>query len=127
MRLDLNDFYPTSNLPRLYRSRGGAGDERKAVVAAMVTLAACQRSIDQRTDDEWTRQTLLGAAFDTGDVEEARTLLPAIRNDGPAAWKLDSTVSDLQVSLELQQDQDVKRRLGELVQELRELAAGMGS
>jgi hypothetical protein len=22
MRLDLNDFYPISNLPRLYRSRG---------------------------------------------------------------------------------------------------------
>ena len=53
MRFDLNDYYPTSNLPRLYRFRGGEGDEQKAVVAAMVTVAACERSIGLGTDDEW--------------------------------------------------------------------------
>ena len=126
MRLDLNDFYPTSNLPRLYRLRGGDGDEQKAVVAAMVTVAACQRSIDLRNDNEWTRQTLLGAAFDSADVEEARTLIPDIRNEGAVAWQLDTTLSDLEVSLDLQQDPEVKRGLGEILEELRELAEGTG-
>ena len=65
MRIDLNDYYPTSNLPRLYRLRGGEGDEQKAVVAATVTVAACERSVALAKDDEWTRKTLLGAAFDT--------------------------------------------------------------
>ena len=122
MRLDLNDFYPTSNLPRLYRSRGRDGDEQKAVIAAMVTLAACQRIIDLRTDNEWTRNTLLGAAFDSGDVAEARRLLPDIRKEGAVTWQLRSTLSDLRVSLDLQQDPEVKRGLGEILEELRELA-----
>jgi len=122
MRLDLNDYYPTSNLPRLYRSRGRDGDEQKAVVAAMVTVAACHRSIDLRNDNEWTRQTLLGAAFDTGDVEAARTLLPDIQKDGAVTWQLQATLSDLEVSLDLQQDPEVKRGLGETIEELRELA-----
>ena len=78
MRSDLNDFYPTSNLPRLYRSRARQGDEQRAVVAAMVTLAACQRSIDLRTDNEWTRQTLLGAP-------ELRWLGSGLRRSAPAA------------------------------------------
>ena len=51
MRFDLNDYYPTSNLPRLYRLRGGEGDEQKAVVAAMVTVAACERGVG------WARTT----------------------------------------------------------------------
>jgi len=91
-------------------------------VAAMVTVAACQRSIDLRTDNEWTRQTLLGAAFDTGDVEAARTLLPDIRKEGAVTWQLQATLSDLEVSLDLQQDPEVKRGLGETIEELRELA-----
>jgi hypothetical protein len=122
MRLDLNDFYPTSNLPRLYRSRGRDGDEQKAVVAAMVTVAACQRSIDLRTDNEWTRQILLGAVFDSAGVAEPRTLLPDIRKEGAGTWQLESTLRDLVVSLDLQQDPEVKRRLGEVLEELRELA-----
>jgi hypothetical protein len=124
MRLDLNDFYPTSNLARLYRSRGQDGDELKAVVAAMVTSAACQRSIDLRTDNEWTRNTLLGAAFDSGDVEKARALLPDIRKEGAVAWQLESTLKDLAVSLDLQHDPEVKRGLGEILEELREMVEG---
>jgi tetratricopeptide (TPR) repeat protein len=34
MRLDLNDFYPSSNLPRLYKERGEEGDEHSAAVTA---------------------------------------------------------------------------------------------
>jgi hypothetical protein len=89
-------------------------------------VAACQRSIDLRTDNEWTRQTLLGAAFDSGDVEEARTLLPDIQKEGAVAWQLKSTLKDLETSLKLQQDPEVKRGLGEILEELRELAGGSG-
>ena len=98
MCLDHNDFYPTFNLPRLYRSRGRDGDERKAVLAAMVTSAARQRSLDLRTDNEWTQKTLLGAAFDSGAVESARALLARIRKEA-VAWQLESTLTDLVVSL----------------------------
>ena len=30
MQLDLNDYYPSSNLPRLYRQRGSRGDDERA-------------------------------------------------------------------------------------------------
>src|SRR5262249_34214723 len=71
MVLDLNDFYPTSNLPRLYRQRGDAGDESRAQTALQVTSAACARAIARGSGDEWVRPTLLGAAFDLGDVGKA--------------------------------------------------------
>jgi hypothetical protein len=126
MLLDLNDYYSTSNLPRLYRIRGGEGDEEKAVVAAMVTVAACKRSIalDAESWIRWTRETLLGAAFDTGNAAEARRLLPEIRKEGAVAWQLESTLKDLVLSLDLQHDPEVKRGLGEILEKLREMVEG---
>jgi hypothetical protein len=124
MILDLNDYYPAGNLPRLYRLRGGEGDERKAVVAATITVAASQRSITLGMDDPWARQTLLGAAFDTGDVAEASKLLPAIRKDGAARWQLETTLKDLAVSLGLQQDPEVRTGLSEVLTSLRDLTTG---
>jgi hypothetical protein len=124
MTLDLNDYYPASNLPRLYRLRGGEEDERKAVLAATVTVAASQRSIAFGKNDEWARQTLLGAAFDTGDIDEAAKLLPAIRKEGAAKWQLESTLHDLAVSLDLQQNPEVKAGLSEVLKSLRDLAGG---
>jgi hypothetical protein len=41
-------------------------------------------------------------------------------------WQLKSTLEDLVVSLDLQQDPEVKRGLGEILEELRELAEGSG-
>ncbi len=114
MLLDLNDYYPASNLPRLYRLRGLEGDERRAVVG----------SISLGLDDPWARQTLLGAAFDPGDVAEAAKLLPAIRRDGAATWQLKTTVKDLAVSLQQQQDPEVRAGLSEVLTALRDLAAG---
>jgi len=124
MLLDLNDYYPASNLPRLYRLRGREGDERKAVVAVTITVEASQRSISLGLDDPWARQTLLGAAFDTGDVAEAAKLLTAIRKDGTARWQLKTTVKDLTVSLRQQQDPEVRRGLSEVLTSLRDLAEG---
>ena len=121
MVLDLNDYYSTSNLPRLYRLRGGEDDEREAVVAATIAVAASQRSIALGKNDEWARQTLLGAAFDTGDVDEAARLLPAIRKEGAIKWMLSSTLKDLAVSLGLQQDPNVRTGLSEVLKALQDL------
>jgi len=75
MTADLNDYYPASNLPRLYRKRGREGDEKLAAVAEVVTMAASQRALARKTADEWVRPTLLGLAFDRGDVARAQQLL----------------------------------------------------
>ncbi|MEU8361648.1 TRAFs-binding domain-containing protein [Nonomuraea sp. NPDC048882] len=66
MTLDLNDYYPASNLPRLYRLRGGRGDEERAAEVATIVLAACQAGLVHRPWDEWALPTRLGAAFDKG-------------------------------------------------------------
>jgi tetratricopeptide repeat protein len=52
MMADLNDYYLASNLPRLYRRRGGEGDEQLATEAEVITMAACQRAPAPQTADE---------------------------------------------------------------------------
>jgi tetratricopeptide (TPR) repeat protein len=44
MKIDLNDYYPSSNLARLYRTRRRKGDEDKARISAAVALTACERA-----------------------------------------------------------------------------------
>ena len=97
MLLDLNGYYAASNLPRLYRERDGGGDDERAGEAELVTLRACNRAIQLGIADEWARPTLLGCAFDRGDVQEARRVLAEVEREGPDAWKLDSTIKDLEV------------------------------
>src|SRR5215475_4496613 len=74
MMLDLNDYYPSSNLPRLYRLRGDDGDEEKARKTAVIALAACDRARGKNPHDQWAKPTLLAAAFDAGDIIEAKRL-----------------------------------------------------
>jgi hypothetical protein len=121
MTLDLNDYYPTSNLPRLYRQRGRDGDEERAVHAITVTVAACSRSVALGNDDVWTRATLLGAAFDTGDVEEARKLFAILRKEGAAEWQHETALQDLELSQDLHPDAEVRRGLDDVVTSLRQL------
>jgi hypothetical protein len=64
MAEDLNDYYPSSNLPRLYRRRGDPGDEQKALEVVAVVTAACRRALTRDPQDEWVVLTLLGATFD---------------------------------------------------------------
>ena len=45
MELDLNAYYCSSNLPRLYRTRARAGDEERAQTALRLAIAACERSV----------------------------------------------------------------------------------
>jgi Tetratricopeptide Repeats-Sensor len=95
MRADLNDYYPASNLPRLYRKRGRDGDERRAAEAEVVAMAGCRRAVDTGRDDEWTRPTLLGLAFDRGDLDAIAELVQRIEVDGALEWQMDTTIADL--------------------------------
>ena len=71
MKLDLNDFYCSGNLPRLYRRRGKTGDEQRAAATVSVAMIACHAAIERDPHNEWAWATLLGTAFDAGDVDEA--------------------------------------------------------
>ena len=104
MKLDLNDYYPSSNLARLYRTRKRKGDDDKARIAAAVTLTACERARLRNSADEWLNPTLLGAAFDAGDVERAQALAEQVITDGPSVWKLESTLADCKTAAELYEE-----------------------
>lgn len=99
MQLDLNAYYCSSNLPRLYRARARAGDEELAQTALRLTIAACERARAMNIPDDWLRPTLLAAAFDLGDPDKAEQLADDVLNEGAAAWKIDSVIADLEASL----------------------------
>lgn len=120
MKLDLNDYYPSSNLARLYRTRNRKGDEDKARIAAAVTLTACERAKARNASDEWLNPTLLGAAFDAGDVEKASELADRVAVEGAASWKLKITLEDCEVAAKLY-DEPRRGELLEIVERLRPL------
>ena len=111
MELDLNQYYCSSNLPRLYRARMRKGDAEKAQAVSQIVIAACKRAKSRGLADEWLRPTLLGAAFDAGDCDEAEELAAEVAAEGAARWKLDSILSALRTSLTQVQDQTCKERL----------------
>lgn len=121
MMLDLNDYYPSSNLPRLYRARGLKSDAAKAQAVAQLVVFACQRARQRGTNDEWLRPTLLGAAFDAGDVDGAETLYAEIVQEGAAAWKLQTTLADLELSLQHVTDDARRADLQALLARLNQL------
>ncbi len=120
MKLDLNDYYPSSNLARLYRTRKRRGDDIKAQISAAITQTACERAKARNAADEWLNPTLLGSAFDTGDVDTADELANQVVAEGPAAWKLDVTLSDCRTSSELHEEPR-KSELIEIVTRLEKL------
>lgn len=95
MQLDLNDYFPSCNLPPLYRLRGKPGDETRARAAIAVARLACERALRLRLDDEWTRPTLLGLAYAEGNLVLAETLAERIGEEGSDRWKLQSTLDTL--------------------------------
>jgi len=95
MRADLNDYYPSSNLPALLRARGRGSDVERARFIGALVVEQVERSLKAADNDEWARPTLLGAAFDAGDVEKAKELANRIEDEGAAKWKLESTLADL--------------------------------
>ena len=81
----------------------GTGEATKIKLASrrQSRSSACERAQTRRSSDEWLNPTLLGAAFDAGDVDKAQELADKVRLEGPAAWKLDTTLSDCRNSAQL--------------------------
>lgn len=117
MRLDLNDFFPSSNLPFLYRERGNAGDEARAAQAALVARLACERD----SGNEWAKPTLLTLAFFDQDVARAQEYAREVLVDGTAAWKLKSTLDTLQRAVNQTADPTRRADLATILADLRSL------
>jgi tetratricopeptide (TPR) repeat protein len=115
LQIDMNDYYPSSNLPRLYRLRGESGDAERANRAAIIALAACERARQRNPNDEWVRPTLLGLMFDNGQFSEAQQVLKEIKREGPAKWKLETTLKDLERSLATREPNDPARTAGQSI------------
>jgi hypothetical protein len=115
MDLDLNDYYCSCNLPRLYRQRNRRGDEERAQTVLKIVIAACERAKRRGNTDEWLRPTLLGAAFDAGDPEKAEELAEEVAAEGATRWKLDSVLNDLEASITHVGDNERRERLTAVV------------
>ena len=121
MMLDLNDYYPSCNLPQLYRERGRRGDDERARAAATVARLACDRAIARGADDVWTRPTLLGLAFYAGDVDAIDELCDRIATEGIAAWVLETTLADLTEIVRTTPDPAIKTELDRALARLKAL------
>jgi hypothetical protein len=118
MELDLNQYYCSSNLPRLYKVRKRKGDDERALSVSKIVIAACERAKKLGVADEWLRATLLGTAFDAGDADKAEDLATEVIAEGTPQWKLDSTIGDLKASVAQVQDKDRRDRLSEVLQRI---------
>src|SRR5271165_6366818 len=123
MELDLNDYYCSCNLPRLYKVRMRKGDQERAQSVSNIVVAACERARKRGVADEWLRPTLLGAAFDSGDCDKAEELADEVAAEGSGRWKLDTTLSDLESSVLLTEDQERRERLAAVLKRLVSMTA----
>ena len=121
MQLDLNNYYPTSNLPRLYRARRHDDDLTRAGEAAIIATEACRRALDLGLADDWTKATLLGMAFYRGDVTDAQNLTQCVEEEGPGVWQLKTTIKDLTGDIEQHDDPEVQAELRALLDRLNAL------
>ncbi|WP_342724708.1 TRAFs-binding domain-containing protein [Bradyrhizobium sp. B097] len=119
MRLDLNAYYCSSNLPRLYRARAEKGDENLAQDAVRSAIAACERARMLNLADEWLRPTLLAAAFDLGDPDKAEELAVQVIAEGQAKWKVSSVLRDLNASLGYVDDAAKRARLSAVIDRIK--------
>ena len=111
MEIDLNQYYCSGNLPRLYRQRKRKGDELRAQSVAPIVVAACERARKRNVADEWLNPTLLGAAFDAHDCEKAEELAAEVAGQGAATWQIKSISDDLKLSVSQTGDKDTRDRL----------------
>jgi len=122
MMLDLNDYYPSSNLARLYRARGAKGDESRAQMALQVTSAACQRAVTRNSGNEWVRPTLLAVAFDLCDADKAEELADLIEREGQAdRWQDETSLKSLGESALHIVDADTRARMDAVLKRLQAL------
>ena len=121
MRLDLNDFYPSSNLSRLYQTRNRPGDFEKAKAAAIVTLFACERARKLDPGNEWLLPTYLAAAFDSGNIEKATELYEEMSATGIQPFKRDAVAGDLELAIQLHKDPAIADQLQTILNDIKAL------
>ncbi|RVM95939.1 TRAFs-binding domain-containing protein [Sinorhizobium meliloti] len=126
MDLDLNEYYCSCNLPRLYRARNAKGDEERAQSVLRQVILACERAMSRSVADEWLRATLLSAAFDAGDADKAEAMAddmdklvgePGVA--GLVSYKLDIIISDLEASAGQISDPERRQRLEAVARKFR--------
>jgi hypothetical protein len=127
MDLDLNEYYCSSNLPRLYRRRNRKGDEERAQSVLKLMIAACERAKRRGVSDEWLRPTLLNAAFDACDADKTEELAEDVLAEGAARWKLKSVLSDPELSVTQVKDNERRTRLAAVAETLRHVAEPSGN
>ena len=76
-----------------------------------LTVLATQRKIDRGEDDGWARSTLLGAAFRVANGTEVARLAREVVREGPAVWQLDSTLGDINDTLDAMPESETKPKL----------------
>jgi tetratricopeptide repeat protein len=121
MRKDLNDYFPSNNLPLLYRTRGRKGDEDNANIAATVALMACERSRTNNPSDPWAVPTLTVMAFASGNADKAEDLYNEMADNGTEPFNLQSTIPELQRAIDLTRDKDVASNLNAILDKIKAL------
>jgi hypothetical protein len=121
MLLDLNDYYPSSNLPRLLKARNAPGDAARAIPVAHLAEIACERAFRRNPRDEWIKPTRLAAAVDEEEVQKAQTLVGQIAQEGAVTWKIESVLNDLKLSVQLVRDAAKKEHLQALIMQLEQM------
>ena len=94
------------------------------MTAAHIARMGCERARERNPQDEWVRPTLLGAAFDAGDVEAAERLYEEIADEGAVAWKLETMLNDLRRSVPFHQDAAKRQELSSILEKLEALLKG---
>jgi hypothetical protein len=122
MELDLNQYYCSSNLPRLYKVRNGKGDDERALSVSKIVIAACERAKKLGVADEWLRPTLLGTAFDASDCDKAEELAKQVAAEGAPLWKITSTIEDLKAAVSQVKNQKRKDKLMVVLKDLASMA-----
>ena len=123
MELDLNQYYCSCNLPRLYKARKRKGDDERALSVSKIVIAACERAKKLGLADEWLPATLLSTAFDSGDADKAEELAPEIVAEGAARWKVDTLLRDLETSVQQAENADLRDRLAAILKSFAPSAA----
>jgi len=121
MLLDLNGYFCACNLPLLLMERGKKGDLSQAQVIDCIVIAACERAIKRNEDDEWTRPTLLGAAFRSDQLDLSEEYVEEIETSGARGWKIKSTLSDLREIVEAKPEGHIREAQSNLLRRLEDL------
>jgi hypothetical protein len=123
MELDYNEYYCACNLPLLLYESGTEDDLDLSKFIGRQVVRTCERKIRRGEDDGWAKPTLLVSAFLSQDLDKVNELALAVVNQGPAAWELQSALSDVDDALEfIPGDAEVKKALRHIRDQLVDIA-----